>query len=916
MTIFMAKDSIQPLLCRRHKGGPGPKMSQHYLRPLFSPNSVAVIGASDRPDSVGGLTFRNLLEGGFERKLYAVNPGQKTIGGQPSYPDIEAIGEPVDLAVIATPASTVPEIIDACGRAGVKAAVILSAGFGEAGKEGRALERRVLEIARHHGIRLVGPNCLGVMRPSIGLNATFSKAGAKAGGLALVSQSGALCTAILDWARPNQVGFSSVISLGVSADVDFGEILDYLESDPKTESILLYIEGIRQARRFMSALRATARSKPVILVKVGRHEAGSKAAISHTGALIGADDVFDAAIRRSGAVRVSSIVQLFAAAKALSTRFRPTGNRLAIVTNGGGPAVMASDRAADLGLALAALSEDTMRHLEDILPPAWSHGNPVDILGDADSERYREAVSACLEDAGVDGVLVILTPQAMTRPIEVTRAIIKVADQCNKPLLTCWMGDTEVASSREAFARTSIPTFRTPEPAVEVFSYISAYYQNQKLLMQVPGPLSHREEPDLEGARMIIENALSEHRTVLSEMESKAILAAFHIPIARSIVAHSPNEALLLSEELGLPVVMKINSPDITHKTETGGIRLNVGSPQAVRSAYREIIESVESSRPGARIDGVVIEPMVVKPNGRELMIGVTSDPVFGPVITFGAGGIMVEVMGDRSVALPPLNRYLVHNLIQGTRVARLLGPFRHMPPVDLESLESLLLRVSEMVCELPHIREMDINPVIVDEKGAVAVDARIVIACPPAGAKRFGHLAIHPYPSHLESQWQIAEGINLTIRPMRPEDAEIEQAFVRGLSEESKHFRFSGALQELTPTMLVRFTQFDYDREMAIIAVVEEAEKEVEVGVVRYAIDLDGTSCEFALVVADEWQHKGIGRKLMEVLMNVARDKGMDIMEGDVLANNRGMLDLVSGLGFQVREGDDPCVKKVTKRL
>lgn len=895
---------------------PPAAMSQHYLSPLFSPHSVVVIGASDRPDSVGGLTFRNLIESGFQRKLYAVNPGHESIQGRRAYPDIESIGEPVDLAVIATQASAVPDIVEACGRRGVKAAVILSAGFGETGAEGRALERRVLEIAKRYGLRLVGPNCLGVMRPSIGLNATFSKAGAKAGNLALVSQSGALCTAILDWAKPNDVGFSSILSLGVTADVDFGEILDYLESDPLTESILLYIEGIRQARRFMSALRAAARTKPVILVKVGRHEAGSKAALSHTGALVGADDVFDAAIRRSGAVRVSSVVQLFAAAKALSTRFRPTGNRLAIVTNGGGPAVMASDRAADLGLALAEVTEETRNRLDETLPPAWSHGNPVDILGDAGADRYREAVTACLHDSNVDGVLVILTPQAMTRPLEVAEAMIETAGQSNKPLLTCWMGDTEVAASREAFARTRIPSFRTPEPAVEVFSYISAYYQNQKLLMQVPGPLSHREEPDLEGARLLIENALSEHRSVLSEMESKAVLAAFRIPIARSVVARSPNEALLLAEELGLPVAMKINSPDITHKTDAGGIRLNLGNAQSVRAAYREIIEAVQANRPGARIDGVVIEPMAVKPNGRELMVGVTSDPVFGPVITFGAGGIMVEVMGDRSVALPPLNSYLVRDMIRGTRVARLLDQFRHMPPVDMASLESVLLRVSEMVCELPHIREMDINPLIVDENGAVAVDARIEVAYPPTGTERYAHLAIHPYPTHFESRWQLPEGIDLTIRPMRPEDAEIEQAFVRGLSDESKHFRFVGALQELTPTMLVRFTQFDYDREMALIAVLKEEKGETEVGVVRYAINPDGASCEFALVIADEWQHKGIGRKLMEVLMDIARDKGMKSMEGDVLANNRNMLDLVTALGFHTGEGDEPQIKKVVKRL
>ena len=891
-------------------------MSQHYLSPLFSPRSVAVIGASDRPESVGGVIFRNMLEGGYQGRLFAVNPRHAAIQGQRAYPDIEAIGAPIDLAVVATRAHTVPDIIEACGRHGVKAAVILSAGFGEAGADGRALERQVLDIARRHGIRLVGPNCLGVMRPSIGLDATFSKGGAKPGKLALVSQSGALCTAILDWARPNDVGFSSIVSMGTSADVDFGEILDYLVSDPQTESILLYIEGIRQARRFMSALRAAARTKPVFLIKVGRHEAGSKAALSHTGALVGADDVFDAAIRRAGAVRVSSVVQLFAAAKALSARFRPTGNHLAIVTNAGGPAVMASDRAADLGVALAELSEDTRRKLDAALPATWSHANPVDIVGDADAERYRQAVTACMQDPGVDGVMVILTPQAMTDPLGAARAVIELAGQFNKPLLACWMGDTQVAASREAFAKTGIPGFRTPEPAVEVFSYISAYYQNQKLLMQAPGPLSHQSEPDVEGARLVIEHALAERRKVLSEMESKAVLAAFRIPIARSMVARSPNEALLLAEELGLPVAMKINSPDITQKSDAGGIRLNLGNAQAVRATWREIIESVQANRPDARIDGVVVEPMVVKPNGRELMVGVTSDPVFGPVITFGAGGIMVEVLGDRSVALPPLNSYLAGNMIQGTHVARLLQQFRHLPPVDMEMLERVLLRVSEMVCEIPHIREMDINPLIVDENGAIAVDARIEVAYPPAGAERYAHMAIHPYPAHLVSRMQLPEGIDLVIRPIRPEDAEIEQAFVRGLSQESKYFRFVSALQELSPAMLARFTQIDYDREMALIAVLVEGRSETEIGVARYVINPDGESCEFALAIADAWQQKGIGYKMMEALMDIARDKGLKSMEGDVLTSNRNMLGLVSSLGFVIGEGEEPTIKKVVKRF
>lgn len=892
-------------------------MSAHYLSLLFSPRSVAVVGASSRTDSVGGVVFRNMLESGYQGKLYAVNPNHAEIQGVTAYAGIESIPEPVDLAVIITRAATVPDIIESCGKRGVRFALVLSAGFRETGPQGAALEQAVVENARRYGMRLIGPNCLGILCPASGLNVTFSNGGAKAGGLALISQSGAFCTAIMDWAKPNGVGFSSIISMGSAAGMDFGEILDYLASDPHTDSILLYIEGIQHVRSFMSALRATARIKPVFIVKAGRHAAGSKAAFSHTGALVGADDVFDAALQRAGVVRVDTIVQLFSAAQALSTHFRPSGNRLAIVTNGGGPGVMAADRAADLGVTLAALSSETLAQLDALLPATWSRGNPLDIIGDATAERYRHAVAHCLRDDGVDGVLVILTPQAMTQPLEVAQTVIELAAQFDKPLIACWMGEVQVAACRQAFNQAKIPNFRTPEPAVEVFSFISAYYQNQKLLLQTPGPIADHCVADEEGARLLIEGALAEHRKVLSEIESKAILAAFRIPIAKAVVVRSPTEALLIAEEFGFPVAMKINSPDITHKSDAGGIRLNLGNAQAVRSAYHDIIQAVQKKNPGARIDGIIVEPMIVKPNGRELMVGVTTDAVFGPVITFGAGGVLVEVLGDRAVAMPPLNGFLVKDMIQRTRIARLLGAFRHMPPVDRVALESVLLRVSEMVCALPWIKEMDINPLIVDEHGVCAVDARIAVDYLQPSADRYAHMAIHPYPAHLITHWQLPDGTNLTIRPIRPEDAGIEQAFVRGLSAEAKYFRFMDALQELSQCMLVRFTQIDYDREMALIAVLEQDSQEQELGVCRYVASADGQSCEFALVVADEWQNKGIGNKLMNCLFDAARAKGIKVMEGEVLAANRSMLELVRRLGFAVSASqEDVAVKRIVKQL
>ena len=892
-------------------------MGQHYLRTLFSPKSVAVIGASDRPNAVGEVVFRNMLESGYQGSLYAVNPAHQEVQGRRAYASIEDIKTSVELAVICTEAETVPDIIEACGKHGVRAAVVLSAGFTEASARGATLERTMLANAKNHGVRIIGPNCLGIIRTGIGLNATFFKGGIKPGNLALVSQSGALCTAILDWAPANDIGFSSVVSMGAASDVDFGEILDYLASDEQTGSILIYVEGVRKARGFMSALRAAARSKPVFVIKVGRHDAGSRAVISHTGALVGSDDVFDAALRRAGVVRVESIGGLFSAAKSLASPHKYSGNRLAIITNGGGPGVMAIDRAVDVGVSVASLSPETVERLNQVLPTIWSHNNPVDIIGDATPQRYRDAVGICMEDPGVDGVLVILTPQAMTQPLEVAQLLVQDEGTFSKPLLTCWMGAAQIMDGRAQFAQAGIPSFNTPEAAVEAYSYITAYYRNQRLLAQVPAPLSHRDAPDVAGARMVIESVLAERRKVLSEMESKALLSAFHIPVANTVVARSPGEALLLAEQFGFPVAMKINSPDITHKSDAGGVKLNLMNAAAVRAAYNETIEEVKRNRPDARVDGIAIQPMVSKPNGRELMVGVISDPIFGPVISFGAGGTAVEVLGDRAIALPPLNGFLARELIGGTRVAKLLSSFRHMPPVQMEALESLLLRVSEMVCELPWLREIDINPLIVDEHGLLAVDARVVVDYAPVSADRYAHMAIHPYPTHLVTHWQLPDGTDVTIRPMRPEDAAIEQEFVRHLSEETKYFRFMHAVQELSEDMLVRFTQLDYDRELALIAVTEEKGRDVEIGVCRYAINPDGESCEFALVVSDQWQHKAIGHRLMGSLIDAARSKGLKTMEGEVMASNHEMLKLVGTLGFTIATShEDSSIKKITKVL
>jgi acetyltransferase len=894
-------------------------MNKHYLASLFTPQSVALFGASDRMNSVGGVVFKSLLTSGFKGRIYAINPKRDTIQGEKAFSSLDEIDATVDLVVVATPANGIPEIVTSCGERGIKMMLILSAGFRETGAEGRRLEDRVTELVKHYGIRMMGPNCLGIIRPDKGLNITFGNNNALPGNLALVSQSGAICTAILDWAEQNDIGFSAVVSTGIAADLDFGDYLDYLVSDHATKAILLYIEGIKNSRHFMSSLRAAARVKPVIALKVGRHAAGAKASLSHTGALVGSDETFSAALSRSGVLRVETVSQLFAAARVLSSvRYGGPSERLVIITNGGGPGVMAADRATDQGIELSTLSPTTLTALNEVLPSVWSHGNPVDIIGDAPLERYQRAMDICLEDPGVDGAVVILTPQAMTKPTQAAEAVIKSAQNSNKPIMASWMGGNQVEEARRLFNNAHVPNFRNLENAVDAFSYLARYNRNQRLLLQTPARLSRgQESPDSEGARLIIEGVLAEQRKILTEPESMAVLNAFQIPTVRNAVAHSPNEALIVAESIGFPVAMKVLSTDISHKSDSGGVKLNINSAPEVRGAYRQLIDQVALKVPEAKISGVTVEKMYRSSNGRELMIGIIRDPVFGPVISFGSGGMNVEIMGDSAISLPPLNRRLARDLVDRTKVSRLLGKFRHLPAVDMDKLIDVLLGASSMACELPWIQEMDINPLIMDAEGIVAVDARIVVDYPKPSTDPYHHLAIHPYPAHLVKDIQLNDGTDIVIRPIRPEDAEIEAKFVRDLSSEARYFRFMSSLQELSQEMLVRFTQIDYHNEMALIAVRSDDAGEEQIGVARYMTNLDKKSCEFALAISDQWQGKGIAHHLMRNLMEIARDRDLESIEGLVLSKNSRMLDLVTSLGFQVsNDPEDRTVKLVAAPL
>ncbi len=888
-------------------------MGPHYLNRFFTPKSVAIVGASEREESVGYRLLLNMQEAGFKGGLYPVNNKRETLLGLKAYPDLNAVPEELDMVVIATPAPTVPDIMRQCGEKGVSSVIIITAGFGELGAAGSRLQQEILDIAHRYSIRIIGPNCLGVIRPGAQLNATFGDGTVKDGNLALLSQSGAICTAILDWAKSQDIGFSTVVSMGGAADIDFGEVLDYLATDSKTTGILMYVEGIRDARRFLSGLKAAARLKPVILIKSGRHDAGCKAAMSHTGAMVGGDNVFDAAIERAGVVRVYSINELFSAARVLANNYVVKNDRLAIITNAGGPGVMSTDRVEDVGIHMAELSPSSIAALNEVLPAHWSHANPVDILGDATSERYQKALEICLNDDNIDGVLVILTPQAMTNPTQVAQCIIDGAKGSKKPVLASWTGGARVQEGRQLFAASEIAHFSTPEVAVDAFSFLANYNQNQILLKQIPSPLVEFATPDVDGARLIIEGVLSEGRQVLTTQESKAILAAFHIPVTQTIKVASAKDAMIAAETFGFPVALKVNMAEFSHKSDIGGVRLNINSAQDISRNFVEMESAIKQKYPEITEVGMTVEPMFRSHSGRELMIGVVRDPVFGPAISFGMGGTMVEILQDNAVALPPLNAYMVEQMIAKTKAAKYLEAFRQLPPADKKALIDALLNVSAMVSELPEILELDINPLIVDEHGVMAVDARIKVETSHQ-LTPYAHMAIHPYPHELTQHYQLANGSHIIIRPIRPEDAVMEKDFVHRLSERSKYFRFMQSLHELTPEMIVRFTQIDYDREMAFVALGDNGSMPHELGVGRYMMNPDGRSADFALVVADDCQCMGIGSRIMKTLMQTAKSKGISFFESEVLLANNPMLSLVKKLGFSIEAiaGDNEIVRVV----
>ena len=872
-------------------------MSIRHLDPLLNPRSVAVIGASERPGSVGATVWRNLRAAPFKGPIFAVNPKYTQLDGEAVFARVAELPQAPDVAVLCTPPATIPGLVDELGRLGTRAAIVMSAGLDAAQKQA------MLAAARPCLLRVLGPNCLGLLSPRIGLNASFAHTDALPGGLAFVSQSGALVTAVLDWAKSRRIGFSHLVSLGEHADVDFGDLLDLLASDAATRAILLYIESIEESAKFMSAARAAARNKPVIVVKAGRAGKGVKAAASHTGALAGSDIVFDAAIRRAGMLRVDTLQDLFMAAETLARFGSNRDTELTLMTNGGGAGVMAADAAALAGVPLHELDDALRARLDAVLPATWSHANPVDIIGDAPVNRYTDTLQALLAAPDGGAVLFMHAPTAIVRSDDIARACAPLARRAPDRMMACWLGDAAVAEARRIFVEAGVADYATPEEAVRAFALLATYRRNQQQLLEAP-TAAECAPPDIAAARAPIEAALAAGRDMLDELEAKAVLKAYGIPTVPTLATGpTPAEAVATARELGYPVALKILSPDISHKSDVGGVRLHLRDENALRQAAEQMLACVRRSRPQARIAGFSVQTMVSRPMVQELIIGASIDPVFGPVLLFGQGGTAVEVLADRAIALPPLNRSLAAELISRTRVARLLAGYRDHPPARLEAIEDVLVAVARMLADLPELAELDINPLWADDDGVIALDARIRVSPGrPGGA---AHFAIQPYPAELAEtvDWH---GETLELRPIRPEDTAAHQAFVAQLEPQDLRLRFFSSRRELPRSELARLTQIDYAREMAFIAVGRAGSPQSQtLGVVRAVCDPDNIDAEFAIIVRSDLKGHGLGDLLLAKMIAYLAGRGTSRMVGDVLRDNRPMRELARRHGFH-EEGSE----------
>lgn len=906
---------IAPTAQNQQRSIPNQDVLRYERQPLdaiFAPKNVAVIGATEKPGSVGRTIVSNLISNPFGGAVFPVNPKRASVLGIKAYRNIGAVPDPVDLAVIVTPAPTVPDIISECVEAGVKGAIVISAGFKETGPAGVELEQKILDRARQGKMRIIGPNCLGVMSPLSGLNATFATRMAKPGNVGFISQSGALCTAILDWSLRENVGFSAFMSIGSMLDVGWGDLIYYLGDDPRTQSIVIYMESIGDAPGFLSAAREVALSKPIIVIKVGHTEAAAKAAASHTGALTGSDQVLDAAFRRTGVLRVNNISYLFYMAEVLAKQPRPKGPHLTILTNAGGPGVIATDALITEGGQLTELSSETIEELNQFLPKHWSHSNPIDILGDAEPERYAKTLEKAANDPQSDGMLVIMTPQAMTDPTATAEKLKQYAHIKNKPVLASWMGGEEVSAGAHILNQASIPTFPYPDTAARLFNYMWRYSYNLRGLYETPILPGDDDEdaPDRALAEEIINRARSENRTLLTEFESKQLFAAYGIPTVETRICNSEDEAVQFAGEIGYPVVLKLYSSTITHKTDVGGVRLNLANESEVRSAYNAIEQAVKEKAGAEHFQGVTVQQMI-KFDGYELIVGSTLDPQFGPVLLFGTGGQLVEVYKDRALGLPPLNTTLARRMMEQTKIYKALKGIRGREPVNLTELEQLMVRFSQLVVEQPWIKETDINPLLASAERIIALDARVVLHDREMSEEELPKPAIRPYPTQYVFPWSMKDGTSVKIRPIRPEDEPLVVKFHESLSDRSVYFRYFHLLKlsrRISHERLARICFIDYNREMALVGDYRDPETgEHQIFGFGRLTKLHGTDeAEFGLLVADRYQGLGLGTKLLEQLLQVARDENVSRITADILPENVEMQHLCVKLGFNLQRMDD----------
>ncbi len=893
-------------------------MSIRRLDKIFNPQRIALIGVTINPNSVGGKVLGNLVGGGFRGVVYPVNPDSEAVLGVPCYPNVGSLPKTPDLGVICSAAHQVPDLVRQCGEAGILGLIIMSAGFREAGEAGRVLEKKVCEeMRRFDGMRIIGPNCLGIIVPSRHLNISFATGMPKAGNVAFISQSGALCTSVLDWAIEGKIGFSNFVSIGNSLDVGFGDLIDYFGEDDDTKSILLYIESISRARKFMTAARAFARSKPILAYKAGRFAESAKAAASHTGAMASEDAVYDAAFQRIGVARVFDIGEIFDCAELIGRNKIPQGPRLGIVTNAGGPGVMATDALIEAYGTLATFSDATLAKLNEGLPESWSHGNPVDVLGDANSKRFEKATQIALQDTNVDAVLVILTPQAMTNPTATAKAIADLAQSSAKPVLAAFLGGASMREGNTILAEKGVPTYRTPEQAIRAFMTLVAYARNLETLYETPKDVPVQFKIDREKLRALYLTDLLSDNPTLSEDVSKALLEEYGITTSRPHPAHTAEEAVALAKQIGYPVVLKILSPDITHKTDVGGVALSLEDDSMVRSAFERIIANARAKRPDAKIDGVTVQPMVSATDGVELILGVKQDPVFGTVMMVGMGGVSAELFRDRSLGFPPLNERLARRMLESLRIWPLLTGYRGRPPVNLHKLIECLIRLSYLAADYPEIVELDINPLLVTPTDIVALDARIILSKPKVErpVEEYSHLALHPYPEKYVKEVQSKDGETILLRPIKPEDEPLWIEMLSSCSKETIYSRFRYFFQFASHEVATRYCYIDYDREIAIVAEIVRDGKRQLIGVGRLIADPDHESVEYAVLITDAWQKQELGSMLTDYCMEIARHWNLKRIVAQTTTDNRPMVSVFQKRGFEIKMEADSTVL-VSKEL